>query len=360
MALPRHLSVSEYYVVFAKLTDSEIACETKTRLWIRKEVTKMLCSLYRQDIDTYSDIPEDLTFFAENEIEKLLPHFSNDGLDSLLIHEAEKPADRPGQVFPRVKQIVVRTSAAFLGASPDAPGEGLPTFRVSDIPGDGPPTFRVTRSSECMNHRSREYDLAAFPDLHNNGLGTVYDSKRLVKVGAKEARRHLLSLALRTFAQHPIWSLVNIDNTNKDIGQGLMSVSLERDSSLSTAGCHLNQTEVQDLLRYQHSVRQADFAGAAIPVMPASLHSARRVLNSIKHVEASIHGSATEREDMRRQQYGFCQQIGLAHCMLTLTPSDIGNGIAAIIGSGNNANPFQSKFFYGILVKFLYGKKGKL
>ena len=71
MALPRHLSVSEYYVVFAKLTDSEIACETKTRLWIRKEVTKMLCSLYRQDIDTYFDIPEDLTFFAENEIEKL-------------------------------------------------------------------------------------------------------------------------------------------------------------------------------------------------------------------------------------------------------------------------------------------------
>ena len=88
----------------------------------------------------------------------------------MLIHEAEKPADRPGHFFPRVKEIVVRTSAAFLGASPDAPGEGLPTFRVSDIPGDGPPTFRVTRSSECMNHRSREYDLAAFPDLHNNGL----------------------------------------------------------------------------------------------------------------------------------------------------------------------------------------------
>jgi hypothetical protein len=47
-----------------------------------------------------------------------------------------------------------------------------------------------------MNCRTREYELAAFPDLHSNGLGTVYDSKRIVKVGAKEGRRHLSSLAL--------------------------------------------------------------------------------------------------------------------------------------------------------------------
>ena len=74
-----------------------------------------------------------------------------------------------------------------------------------------------------MNCRIREYELAAFPDIHSNGLGTVYDSKRIVKVGAKEGRRHLSSLALRTFAQHPIWGLVNIDKTNKEIGQGLMN-----------------------------------------------------------------------------------------------------------------------------------------
>jgi hypothetical protein len=194
-----------------------------------------------------------------------------------------------------------------------------------------------------MSCRTREYELAAFPDLHSNGLGTVYDSKRVVKVGAREGRRHLSSLALRTFAQHPIWGLVNIDNTNKEIGQGLMSVSLDRDPGLSVAGCHLNQTEVQDLLRYQSAVRQADLAGAQAPNMPSSLHNARRVLNSIKHIEASIHGSKAEREDMRRQQYGYCFQMGIGHFMLTLTPSDTYNGIVAVIASGDEANPFQSQ-----------------
>jgi hypothetical protein len=158
MAIPRNLCISEYYVVFANLTDSEIDCESKTRLLVRKSTTDKLRVLYAKGIDIYAKIPENVNFFAPDEREKILPHFTNDGLDSTLIREAEIPAQRPGQV-PRVMEIEVRTSSAFLGASPAAPGVGLPTFRV-------------TRSSDCMNCRTREYELAAFPDLHSNGLGT--------------------------------------------------------------------------------------------------------------------------------------------------------------------------------------------
>jgi hypothetical protein len=46
---------------------------------------------------------------------------------------------------------------------------------------------------------------------------------------------------------------------------------------------------------------------------------------------------------MRRQQYGYCFQMGIGHFMLTLTPSDTYNGIVAIIASGDAASPFQSK-----------------
>jgi len=237
LALPRVVEPSEYYVIFANLNDSERACQTKSRLLIRKQVTNLLCPLYRANIDLYQKVPES-DFFTESEIEKILPNSFDDGNESTLIQEAEVPSMRPGQVT-RMQNVEVRTSAAFLGATPAGLGEGTPTFKV-------------TRSSNCMNCRSRDYELAAFPDLHSNGLGTVYDTRRVVKVGAKEGRRHLLSLSLRTFAQHPIWTLVNIDNTNKEIGQGLMSVSLERDPNLALAGCQLSQSEVQDLLEHQY------------------------------------------------------------------------------------------------------------
>ncbi len=49
-----------------------------------------------------------------------------------------------------------------------------------------------------------------------------------------------IRVIMRTFAQHSIWGLVNVDNTNEEIEQGLMSVSLERDPNLSVAGFHLN------------------------------------------------------------------------------------------------------------------------
>jgi hypothetical protein len=114
MAIPRHLCTSEYYVVFAKLTDNEIDCETKTRLLVRKQTTDKLRVVYAKGIDIYAKIPENVDYFAPGETEKILPHFTNDGLDSTLIQEAEKPAQRPGQV-PRVKEIEVRTSSAFLG-----------------------------------------------------------------------------------------------------------------------------------------------------------------------------------------------------------------------------------------------------
>jgi hypothetical protein len=95
MAIPRRLCISEYYVVFANLTDSEIDCESKTRLLVRKLTTDKLRVLYAKGIDIYAKIPENVIFFAPDEREKILPHFTNDGLDSTLIREAEIPASRP-------------------------------------------------------------------------------------------------------------------------------------------------------------------------------------------------------------------------------------------------------------------------
>ncbi len=326
MAVPRKIEPSEYYVVFAKLSDSEVACEEKNRLLVRRQVTGLLIPLYRAGIDTYENVPENIGYFAAGEDERVLPLSFNDGPESTLIADAEGPSQRPGQV---TRMGEVRTSSAFLGASPDTAAEGTPTFKV-------------TRSSNCMNNKSREYELAAFPDLHSNGLGTIYDPKRVVKVGAKEGRRHLMALGIRTFAQHPLWPLVNIDNMNKEIGQGLMSVALERDPQLAVAGCQLTQIELQDLLKFQSASRRADLAGTRAPPKPSTLKNAGRVLNSIRSIEASIHGSSAEREDMRRQQYGYCYQMGPAHFMLTITPSDIHNGLVAIIASGDAQNPFQS------------------
>ena len=54
MAIPRHLCTSEYYVVFAKLTDSKIDCESKTRLLVRKLTTYKLRILYAEGIDQQS------------------------------------------------------------------------------------------------------------------------------------------------------------------------------------------------------------------------------------------------------------------------------------------------------------------
>jgi len=39
-ALPRCVEPKEYFVIFANLNDSEIACQKKTRLLVRKEVTQ--------------------------------------------------------------------------------------------------------------------------------------------------------------------------------------------------------------------------------------------------------------------------------------------------------------------------------
>jgi len=158
MAVPREIEPSEYFVVFAKLSDGEVACERKNRLLVRRQVTSLLIPLYRAGIDTYENVPENNDYFAAGATDRMLPLSFNDGLESTLIADAEVPSQRPGQV---TRLGEVRTSSAFLGASPDAAAEGTPTFKV-------------TRSSNCMNNRSREYELAAFPDLHSNGLGTIY------------------------------------------------------------------------------------------------------------------------------------------------------------------------------------------
>jgi hypothetical protein len=73
MAVPRKIEPSEYYVVFAKLSDSEVACEEKNRLLVRRQVTGLLIPLYRAGIDTYENVPENIGYFAAGEDERVLP-----------------------------------------------------------------------------------------------------------------------------------------------------------------------------------------------------------------------------------------------------------------------------------------------
>mmetsp|Transcript_69599 Transcript_69599/g.157337 ORF Transcript_69599/g.157337 Transcript_69599/m.157337 type:complete len:188 (-) Transcript_69599:555-1118(-) len=187
-------------------------------------------------MDIYREVPDNEGYFAEGEDEKILTdNYHDDGTESTIIKETEEARDRPGRVQ-LMNAAEVSTSAGYYGsADTESPTEL--------------PCFRVTRSSELRNHRSREYDLAAFPDLHSNGLGTVYDHKRAVHVSAPEARRHLAALSNRGHAQHELWLLVNFDNENKDKGQGLMTVRLDYDAKLSSAAFHVTEEELNAQLQ---------------------------------------------------------------------------------------------------------------
>jgi hypothetical protein len=201
-SLPREFTSDEYFVVFAKLNDDDLAVQQKNRLLVRKAVTDALGDHYRRNIPQYSDIPEDDKFFGESG-ERLLDDLChNDGADSTLISDAQDSSVRPGHVR-LLHDVGVSTSTAFLGESAS-------------------PTFQVTRSSDLMNHHHKDYDAAVFPALHSNGQGTLFDPERLLHVSPGEGRRHLLSISSRQFAQHPIWPMVNFDNGMKDKLQGLL------------------------------------------------------------------------------------------------------------------------------------------
>jgi len=94
-----------------------------------------------------------------------------------------------------------------------------------------------------MGHRQKCKETAAFPSLHSNGLATVYDDTRKVRVAPAEAKRHLLSLSLRTFAQHPLWQIAHFDNEEKDRSQGLTTVRLARDSQIAESAVQVTEKE---------------------------------------------------------------------------------------------------------------------
>jgi hypothetical protein len=315
-SLPREITPNEYYVVFAKLSDSEVVAQKKTRLLVRRQVTDALLQVYQENIHLYKHTPKNETFFDSGQNEKSLDDlFEVEDDDSNIIRDADESTQRPGRMH-RLNDVVVSTSSAY-----------------NVFPGNVP-TFCVTRSSDLLSHRTREYALAAFPHLHSNGLGTVYDPKRKVPVGHAEGLRHLLSIGLRTFAQDPLWTLVNFDNLNKDKGQGLMTVRFDRDKSLAQAAYNVTEEQLQALMNHQHATRRAALSGGSVPRMPPVLNNASRVLSNLKVVQSSLYGSQTERDDMRNALYGASFQMGIAQFMITLTPSNVSNGMAVHIASG--------------------------
>ena len=86
---------------------------------------------------------------------------------------------------------------------------------------------------------------------------------------------------------------------------------------------------------FNDASRKAALSGGPTPQLPANIQSAQRVLRSLNNVEGVVRGSAAERECMRRSMYGYSNQMGPAHFMLTLTPSEITSGMAATISAGN-------------------------
>ena len=89
MAVPREIEPSEYYVVFAKLSDGEVACEQKNRLLVRRQVTGLLTPLYRAGIDIYKNVPENISYFTAGEDERMLPLSFNDGPQNFAFYSTQ-------------------------------------------------------------------------------------------------------------------------------------------------------------------------------------------------------------------------------------------------------------------------------
>ena len=327
--LPRTLTSLEYFVVFANLTDDEATVQRKRRLLVRREVTDEISALYRENLSMYRDIPTNHDYYPGDSSERLLEENSHDdGQDSTIITDVLESSDRVGAVQ-HFSDVEVVSATGFLRAS-----QG----------GEGNPTIQVTRSNEIVDHRQKSYEIAGFPDLHSNGLGTVYDENRKFHVPPPEARRHLLSIGERGFAQHPVWSFVQLDNGNKQYGQGRMTACLKRDPSLAVAGFEVTEEQLQAQARRQREVQSSLLSGTSLPPLPPSLQNAERVMRSINLVETSLRGSDKEREDMRRTMYAMTFQYGPPHFMLTVTPSDSANGMVATIACGNDTDQVNELF----------------
>jgi TPR repeat protein len=327
---PRTVDRQEYFVVFANMNTTDLDIEKRARLLVRCNVTDALSDHYRRSLDKYRDVPTDnAAFFGAGIKEKILEsNWEDDGQESTIIADAALPFQRPG---------FVPTGSGVIGFFGKAGGDSSPQIDSNVPDGELPAVLVVKRSSDCMNHRSRDAELAAFPDLHSNGLGNVYDDKRKVSVSPSAARQHLARLSNRMFAQHETWLMVNFDHMNKDNGQGYLSARLRRDPSLATSSYHVTEGELRELLEHQKDVKRCAQNGSPMPAFPENLQNAQRVISNIRAVESTLHGSEEERESFRRTMYAFVFQIGAPHFMLTVTPNDSANGIVATISKGGGS-----------------------
>jgi hypothetical protein len=293
LELPREVTPEEYMVVFAKLSDSELQVGRKKRLLVRRHVTDRLLSHYRKNLDDYREIPTNHSYFDDGQTERILHSNSSiEGPDSDVIRDTDEATNRPGRVQ-RLNDVEISTSAGFrTSARPEIPA------------------FRVNRSNNLMPHQYRKYELLAFPHLHSNGLGNVYDDDRTVHVPAPEARRHLLGLSIRTLATDPLWLLVNFDNSNKSSAQGLLTVRLSRDQGLANAAFQVTPDELQALAQHQDDSRRAALSGAPIPRAPRLLDNVRRVMSHLKR--ANIDEAFTKQTIQNRSRQrspAFCVYI---------------------------------------------------
>jgi hypothetical protein len=300
-------------VVFAKLSDSELATAKKNRLLVRREVTDALLKIYRDNIDLYSQVSDNNdAIFGDNSEVILEDSCTVEDNDSNIMRDTDERFDRPGRDRPQ-NDAQVSTLSAYMNDTTDT-------------------TVLVTRSSNLMTwHNSRDHDLCAFPHLHSNGLGTLNDSERAVHVPTSVGRRHQLRIGLRIFAQDPLYMLVNFSNWNKDLSQGMMTVRLKRDGGLAHAACNVTREEMDALIEHDGATKAAILSGGSVPQLPDVLRNASRVMSNLKMAHKTMHGSEAQREDMRRTLYAASYQLGMPHFMITLTPSNVSNGMAVTI-----------------------------
>ena len=125
--------------------------------------------------------------------------------------------------------------------------------------------------------------------------------------------------------------LVNFNNWNKELSQGMMTVRLKRDGGLAHAACNVSEEEMHALVDHERATKTALLSGGPMPQLPDVLRNASRIMSNLKLAHKSMHGSEAQREDMRRTLYAASYQFGMPHFMITLTPSNVSNGMAITI-----------------------------
>ena len=279
--VPRNIAPNDFFVLFAGLNTSEIEIEKRKTHLVRRQVVDLLLNCYAEGIQGhYATDPRNESFFEKDEHFKMLDGLvHDDGEDSAIIKAAEEPSSRPGQQR-HPNGVQIKTSAFFCASQP--PKQDVRIDEDSEEP-----TFIISHSSRCISERNREYDVYAFPHLHSNGLATVYDSHRVVPVRPAAARKHLLTISLRTFAQDPLWTFVQYDNANKSDGQGLLSARLKQNPKIALAAVHVSEEQIQHQLKYQFEARKALISGARMPLQPAQ-SNAQYILNHLQSVQRVI------------------------------------------------------------------------